>query len=115
MKKFTIFLIGLIAVFGLSAFAATKSSQLVVKQTITFEDDSKVEIYYVKADGKYRVFSETNLEKESFQRLLNTKSSNFEKASSYKGKCYYEAKTLQEVYKTFDRLAQKYARFLPLE
>lgn len=111
-------LIGLIGVIGLSSFVVSSSvgnnliENIIVKQTMTFQDDSKVVIYYVKDDSGYYVYSETNLAKQSPTRLNSLQHSDFEKVDSYKGECYYKAKTLDEVINTANYLYSKYKNII---
>ena len=89
------------------------SAQLVFKQTISFEDDSEVVVYYVKQSDAYRVYSTEDLNKMNPKKLLGVKSFNVEKTDDYQGNCYLTCSTLQEVMKTANELFNKYKEYLP--
>ena len=89
------------------------SAQLVFKQTISFEDDSEVEVYYVKQSDAYRVYSTEDLNKMTPKKLFGVKSFNVERTDDYQGNCYLTCSTLQEVMKTANELFNKYKEYLP--
>lgn len=119
MKKILMLL--MVAMLGVtSVMAANKVSseecdnceELVFKQTIEFEDDSDVVIYYVKQSNVYRVYSSTDLNKLTPKKLLGLKSFNVEKAETYNGGCYFTCYSLQEVIKTANDLFNKYKEYI---
>ena len=89
------------------------SAQLVFKQTISFEDDSEVVVYYVKQSDVYRVYSIDDLNKMTPKKLFGVKSFNVERTDDYQGNCYLTCSTLQEVMKKANELFNKYKEYLP--
>lgn len=118
MKKI-LFLLLCGMLMSVSTFAATnepseKLNSLIVKQTIEFSDTSDtLVIYYVKENGVYKVYSESDLTKQNPQRLSVVNGSNFKKVSSYKGKCYVICNSLKEVVNLGYFLYQKYNKYIP--
>ena len=67
-----------------SASASTNDADLVIKQTIKFEDQSQpITIYYVKQNDVYQVYSETDLSKQSPSKLKKMDSTKVELAKTY--------------------------------
>ena len=104
---------------ALSASATTTSGTAIfgVKQTIVFSDNTELEIFYVKDTDGYKVYSETDLASQTFNRLLSVKKTSMELCRQYKGKVQCQAATLKEVrniannlYRQFNSWANNYQR-----
>lgn len=63
-------------------------ANIIVKQTVVFDDNTSVVVYYKKSGNTCQVYSTNNLNKYGMGDLLRVKSSNFEKCSAVQGKCY---------------------------
>lgn len=107
MKKTFAILMMVLMSINLSAFAGTTTTatnevnkvkieipmNIILKQTITFNDDSTIEVYYEKKGNKCSVYSTANLNKYSAKDLDRVKSTNFERADHVEGKCYLSKTT----------------------
>ena len=63
-------------------------TNLVVKQTITFDDGKTIVVYYEKNGNDCKLFSKTDINKYGVADLSRIKSTNFEKTDHVEGKCY---------------------------
>lgn len=96
-----------------TAFGATTSTEevnnVVIEQTIKLADsEQELVIYYVKENGTYKVYSETDLTKQKPSRLNLVQSSSFKIVPSYKGKCFVTCKSMKEVFDLGFTLYNKY-------
>lgn len=118
MKKI-LFLLLCGMLISISTFASTerpsdKVATFVVKQTIEFSDsDDTLVIYYVKENGVYKVYSESDLTKQNPKRISAIESSNFKRTSSYKGTCYVTCNSLKEAVDLGYTLYKKYNKYIP--
>lgn len=101
MKHTMILLIAMLMSFGTSTFAGTKTSQkvsvggtkieipanLIIKQTITFNDGKVITVYYEKQGGVCKLYSKADLNKYTGADLNRVKSTNFEITDHTEGKC----------------------------
>lgn len=98
MKHFAILLLALLMSMSASAYARTTSEHavetvsiipdnLVVKQTITFNDGKVITLFYQKQGDVCKLFSKTDLSKFKEADLYRIKSSNFELVDYVDGKC----------------------------
>lgn len=106
MKKlFAILSIALMSAFATATASATTGTEnlkahneqslkidipvnLIVKQTITFSDDTTITVYYQKEGTVCRLYSNVDVTKYTEQDLNRIKSTSFELADRVKGKCY---------------------------
>lgn len=102
MNKIITIMIAMLMSISLSSFAGTKTStvvnaktekvsvpaNLVIKQTITFDDGKTIEVFYEKKGENCKLYSTTNISKYGVTDLLRIKSTNFEKTDHVEGKCY---------------------------
>lgn len=102
MNKILTFMIAMLMSISLSSFAGTKTNtvsnkksekvsipaNLIVKQTVTFDDGKTVELFYEKQGETCKVYSKADLNKYSVSDLYRIKSTNFEKTNHVEGKCY---------------------------
>lgn len=96
-----------------SASASTNDADLVIKQTIKFENQSQpITIYYVKQNDVYQVYSETDLSKQSPSKLKKMDSTKVELAKTYKGKCQLTCNSLKEVADLGYTLYGKYGKYV---
>lgn len=105
MKKlFAILSIALMSAFAAASASATTSCEttnvqiekslkfdipvnMVVKQTITFNDGNTVTVYYQKEGNVCRLYSNVDVTKYTEQDLNRIKSTTFEVTDRVKGKC----------------------------
>lgn len=122
MKKIIIFLFITLISVGIVAFANTKISSaennvetvdniLVFKQNLYSANDT-ISIYYVKSLNGYKVYSETNLNKQSPNKLKTIIKTDIKIVDNYKGDCYVTCNNLNEVYKLFKSLYGKYNNYI---
>ena len=109
-----------VAIASTTAFgattSATESADLVIKQTINFEHGQPpITIYYVKENSLYKVYSETDLSKQSPSQLKKMSKSKIELAKSYKGKCYMTCDNLKEVLDLGADLYSKYKHYVDFD
>lgn len=90
---------------SISSFAGTKTSSvgkdktenvnvpanIIVKQSITFDDGKTIVVFYEKRGQDCKVYSKCDISRYRVADLLRIKSSNFEKADRVEGKCYATA------------------------
>lgn len=101
MKKLMFLMIAVLMSFSLSSFAGTKTgtvshptekvnvpANLIVKQTITFDDGKTIMVFYEKKGQDSKLYSKTDVTKYSVADLYRIKSTNFEKTDHVEGKCY---------------------------
>lgn len=106
MKKvFVILSIALMSAFATATASSTTGSEnvkaqseqlfkidipvnLVVKQTVTFDDNTSITLYYQKEGNVCRLYSNVDVTKYSEQDLNRIKSTSFEVTDHVKGKCY---------------------------
>lgn len=95
-------MIAVLMSISLSSFAATTTgttrdhrtekvsvpANIIVKQTITFDDGKTIEVFYEKKGEDCKLYSKTDVTKYSVADLYRVKSTNFEKADHVEGKCY---------------------------
>ena len=117
MKKMIMILFGMLMSMSLTAFGATKSTEevnnVVIEQTIELADsEQELIIYYVKENGTYKVYSETDLTKQKPSRLNLVQSSSFKIVPNYKGKCFVTCKSVKEVFDLGFDLYNKYSKYI---
>ena len=61
---------------------------IIVKQTITFDDGKTIEVFYEKKGQDCKLYSTSDVTKYSLADLMRVKSTNFEKVDHVEGKCY---------------------------
>ena len=102
MKKILSLMIAMLMSISLSSFAGTTTStvsntktekvsvptNLIVKQTITFDDGKTIAVFYEKKGNDCKLYSKTDISKYGVTDLYRIKSTNFEKADHVEGKCY---------------------------
>lgn len=102
MNKIITIMIAMLMSISLSSFAGTKTStasksstknisvpaNIVIKQTITFEDGKTIEVFYEKKGQDCKLYSTSNISKYGVSDLYRIKSTNFEKTDHVEGKCY---------------------------
>lgn len=102
MNKILALMIAMLMSISLSSFAGTKTNtvpnnktekvnvpkNLIVKQTITFDDGNTIEVFYEKKGQDCKLYSKTDVSKYDVTDLLRIKSTNFEKTDHVEGKCY---------------------------
>lgn len=110
MKKMFLILIAALMSVGMSASAGTKTEgvnnenesanvafaipmNIIVKQTIVFNDGKSIVLYYQKENDDCRLYSPSDITKYSEKDLERIKSTSFDVASEVKGKCYVTMKT----------------------
>lgn len=111
MKKFFAILgIALMSVFATATASATTGNEsvsvksekaikidipvnLIVKQTITFNDGTTVTVYYQKEGDTCRLYSNVDVTKYTEHDLNRIKATSFELADRVKGKCLMTKKT----------------------
>lgn len=107
MKKFMTLLIAMLMSFGTSTFAATTSAHttvennmmlsiptnIIVKQTITFNDGKTIAVYYKKEGDVCKLYSDTDITKYKEKDLNRIKSTNIEITDHTEGKCIMTKKT----------------------
>ena len=107
MKHFIVILMTVLMSISTSAFAATTSgteneidlssfvvsTNIAVKQTITFKDGNTIELYYQKKGDVCKLYSTTDVTKYKENDLSKIKSTNFEFVDKIEGKCYITRKT----------------------
>ena len=95
-------MIAMLMSISLSSFAGTKTStagknktekvsvpaNVVVKQTVTFDDGKTIELFYEKRGEVCKLYSTSNINKYGVTDLYHIKSTNFEKTDHVEGKCY---------------------------
>ena len=89
--------------FGTSTFASTKAesnkieftipANLIIKQTVTFNDGKTITVYYQKEGSTCRMYSKTDVTKYKQSDLNRIKSTNFEVTDHIEGKCIVTKKT----------------------
>ncbi|MCQ2257455.1 MAG: hypothetical protein MJZ41_05600 [Bacteroidaceae bacterium] len=111
MKKiFAILSIALMSAFAAATASATTSNEtmtvqnqqslkldipvnLIVKQTIKFNDGNTITVYYQKEGDICRLYSEVDVTKYTEQDLNRIKSTTFEVTDKVKGKCLMTKKS----------------------
>lgn len=102
MNKIITVMIAMLMSISLSSFAGTTTgtvatnkaekvdipANIVVKQTITFDDGKTIVVYYEKKGSNCKLYSKQDITKYSIADLYRIKSSNFEKTDHVEGKCY---------------------------
>lgn len=102
MNKIITIMIAMLMSISLSSFAGTKTStaskntaksinipaNLVIKQTIVFDDGNTIEVFYEKKGQDCKLYSTSNIGKYGVADLYRIKSTNFEKTDHVEGKCY---------------------------
>lgn len=102
MNKILTLMIAMLMSISLSTFAGTKTSSkasiknekvnipanLIVKQSITFDDGKTVVVFYEKKGQNCKLYSKSDISKYNLGDLSRIKSSNFEKTDHVEGKCY---------------------------
>lgn len=102
MKHLVIIMMTVLMSMSASAFAGTITdmasknktekvnvpSNIVIKQTITFDDGKTIEVFYEKKGEDCKLYSKTDVSKFGASDLLSIKSTNFEKTDHVEGKCY---------------------------
>ena len=102
MKKIFSLMFAMLMCISVSSFAATSAStvsnsktesvsvptNMVIKQTITFDDGKTIAVFYEKKGNDCKLYSKTDLNKYGVTDLYRIKSTNFEKADHVEGKCY---------------------------
>ena len=96
-------MIAVLMSISLSSFAGTTTSttdnkkstltvnvptNIIVKQSITFDDGKMIEVFYEKKGQDCRLYSTANLNNYGITDLYHIKSTNFEKVDHVEGKCY---------------------------
>lgn len=113
MKKIILMLLMVIATTA--TFAKDQNENVfVVKQTLNFENSEDIVIYYVYENKEYKVYSETNLNKESPTKLENIVDFNVTIQETYKGDCYVTCKSIKEVLDLGTALYAKYGNHLKI-
>lgn len=101
MNKIITLMIAMLMSISLSSFAGTTTStvsnrktekvsvpaNLIVKQTVVFDDGTILELFYEKKGEECKVYSKANLNQYKLSDLYHIKSTNFEKADHVEGKC----------------------------
>lgn len=101
---------------NMATASAVTSADLVIKQTIEFGNGQPaVTIYYVKENDLYKVYSETDLSKQSPSKLKQMSKSKIELAKTYKGKCQLTCNSLKEVADLGYTLYGKYGKYVDLD
>ena len=96
-----------------AAESAAVSADLVIKQTIKFSNgQAPITIYYVKEGGKYKLYSETDLSKQSPSKLKQMDTTKVELVKTYKGKCQLTCNSLKEVADLGYSLYGKYGKYI---
>lgn len=111
MKKlFAILSIALMSVFAAATASATTGTEtltsrnentlkidipvnLIVKQVITFKDDTHITVYYQKDGDTCRLYSTVDVTKYKESDLNRIKSTSFEISDRVKGKCLMTKRT----------------------
>lgn len=108
MKHIFVILVALFMSMGTSAFAGTTTgtnnaqsiaqsitvpTNLIIKQTITFDDNTSLTVYYQKQGNVCKLFSTTDVTKYKASDLNHVKASNFEVVNHTEGKCYITRST----------------------
>lgn len=107
MQKIKLLLIAMLMSFGTSTFAGTTTANneiitsqkvtiptnIIIKQTITFNDGKTITVYYQKEGDICRLYSKTDITKYKESDLSRIKSTNFEIADTTEGKCIMTKKT----------------------
>lgn len=102
MKKIITLMIAMLMSISLSSFAGTTTStvantkkekvsvpaNLIIKQTITFDDGKTIELFYEKKGQNCKLYSTADINKYGVTDLYRIKSTNFEKTDHVEGKCY---------------------------
>lgn len=102
MNKIISIMIAMLMSISLSSFAGTTTStavsnkaekvsvpaNIIVKQTITFDDGKTIEVFYEKKGQDCKLYSTADISKYGMADLYRIKSTNFEKANHVEGKCY---------------------------
>lgn len=102
MKNLIVILMTMLMSMSTSAFAGTTNSMvsntktekvsvpsnLIIKQTIIFDDGKTIEVFYEKKGQNCKVYSNANINKYGLTDLYRIKSTNFEKTDHVEGKCY---------------------------
>lgn len=102
MKKIMFAMIAMLMSISMSSFAATTCStvanaksqkvnvpaNIIVKQTITFDDGRTIAVFYEKKGNDCKLYSKYDITKYGMADLYRIKSSNFEKVDHVEGKCY---------------------------
>lgn len=102
MNKVITLMIAMLMSICLSSFAGTTTvmssnnktekvnvpANLIVKQTITFDDGKTIEVFYEKKGQNCKLYSTANINKYGVTDLYRIKSTNFEKTDHVEGKCY---------------------------
>ena len=104
MKKFLFALMAMLVSFSTSTFAGTKTSSpfsipnnIVIKQTITFNDGNTITVFYQKEGDVCKLYSNTNVMKYKASDLYRVKASNFEIVDHVEGKCLMTKKLGQVI------------------
>lgn len=71
----------------------TIPTNMIVKQTISFNNGKKVVVYYQKEGDVCKLYSTTDVTKYSESDLASIKSTTFEVYDYVEGKCYVSKKT----------------------
>lgn len=102
MKKIISLMIVMLMSINISSFAGTKTrtasaiksekvsvpTNLVVKQSVTFDDGRTVELYYEKKGQDCKLYSPSDISDLTLADLCRIKSTNFEKVDRAEGKCF---------------------------
>jgi len=104
MKKILTLVIAMLMRISLSSFAGTKTNtsnnskadkasiptNIVIKQTITFDDGNTIAVFYEKKGQECKLYSKTDVSKYGVTDLCRIKSTNFEKTDHVRRKvlCY---------------------------
>lgn len=125
MKKVILFSVIALIIMAFTGFVANATNKtqevvtescsndsLIVKQTITFQNSSELVIYYSKIGSEYKVYSETDLSRQSPKKLQTVTNSTFEFVSEVKGTCYVNCKSIKEVLNLGSDLYNKYGHYL---
>lgn len=102
MNKIITLMIAMLMSISLSSFAGTKTNtvnnkkveninvpaNIIVKQTVTFDDGKTIELFYEKRGENCKLYSTSNINKYGVTDLYRIKSTNFEKTDHVEGKCY---------------------------
>lgn len=102
MKHIIMILVALFMSMSTSAFAGTTTgnsaasiaksitipTNLIVKQTITFNDNQCITVYYQKQGNVCKLYSTSDVTKYKASDLNSVKATNFEIVNQVEGKCY---------------------------
>lgn len=102
MKKIMFLMIAMLMSISISSFAGTTTgtvaksksekvsvpANIIVKQTITFDDGKTIEVFYEKKGAVCKLYSKSDVSKYGVTDIMRIKTTNFEKTDHVEGKCY---------------------------